>query len=36
MVADFFSKPLQGSVFKILSAIIMSEVDLLTFLKNSP
>ena len=34
MVADFFSKPLQGSLFKNLSAVIMGEVDLLTFLNN--
>ena len=34
MVADFFPKPLQGSLFKNLSAVIMGEVDLLTFLNN--
>ena len=34
MVADFFSKPLQGSLFKRLSAVIMDEIDLLTFLKH--
>ena len=36
MVADFFTKPLQGSLFKRLSAVIMGEVDLLTFLNNKP
>ena len=34
MAADFFSKPLQGSMFKKLSAVIMGEVDLLTFLNS--
>ena len=36
MIADFFSKPLQGSLFKRFSAVIMGEVDLLTFLNSKP
>ena len=36
MIADFFSKPLQGSLFQRFSAVIMGEVDLITFLNSKP
>ena len=36
MIADFFSKPLQGSLFKRFSAVNMGEVDLATSLKSKP
>ena len=36
MIAYFFSKPLQGSLFKKISAVIMGETDLTTFLNEKP
>jgi hypothetical protein len=35
MVADFFTKPLQGALFKKLRAVIMGEIDVATFLTMS-
>jgi hypothetical protein len=35
MVADFFTKPLQGALFRKLRAVIMGEVDVATFLAMS-
>ena len=35
MIADFFTKPLQGNLFKRLSAVIMGKVDLLTLKKEN-
>ena len=32
MVADFFTKPLQGALFRKLKAVIMGEIDVATFL----
>jgi hypothetical protein len=31
MVADFFTKPLQGALFKKLKSVIMGEIDVQTF-----
>ena len=36
IVVDFFTKTLQGSLFKQLSAVIMGEIDLHTFLNSKP
>jgi hypothetical protein len=35
MVADFFTKPLQGALFKKLKSVIMGEIDFKTFLAMS-
>jgi hypothetical protein len=35
MVADFFTKPLQGALFRKLKAVIMGEIDVRTFLAMS-
>ena len=35
MLADFFTKPLQGGLFKKVSATIMGEVDLFTFMNDN-
>jgi hypothetical protein len=35
MVADFFTKPLQGALFKKLRAVIMGDIDVATFLRMS-
>ena len=34
MIADFFTKPLQGEVFRRLKAVIMGHVDLETFMAS--
>ena len=34
MIADFFTKPLQGDLFKKLRAVIMGHVDLETFMSQ--
>ena len=36
MVADFFTKPLQGALFRKLKSVIMGEIDVKTFLSMSP
>ena len=36
MVADFFTKPLQGSLFRKMKAVIMGEVDIKTFMSDMP
>ena len=36
IVVDFFTKTLQGSLFKQLSAVIIGEIDLHTFLSSKP
>ena len=36
MVADFFTKPLQGNLFRKLSAVIMGEITLEEFQKSYP
>lgn len=35
MVADFFTKPLQGSLFRKLKAVIMGQVDIQTFMSDN-
>jgi hypothetical protein len=35
MVADFFTKPLQGALFRKLKSVIMGEIDVKTFLAMS-
>ena len=35
MVADFFTKPLQGALFRKLKSVIMGEIDIKTFLAMS-
>ena len=35
MVADFFTKPLQGALFRKLRSVIMGEIDVATFLDMS-
>ena len=35
MIADFFTKPLQGTLYKRLKAVIMGDIDVLTFM-NMP
>jgi hypothetical protein len=35
MVADFFTKPLQGALFRKLKAVIMGDIDVATFLDMS-
>ena len=34
MIADFFTKPLQGGLFKRLSEVVMGEIDIASFLKQ--
>jgi hypothetical protein len=34
MVADFFTKPLQGNLFRRMSAVVMGEIDMNTFVKQ--
>ena len=36
MIADFFTKPLQGSLLKKISAVTRGETDLITFRKDKP
>jgi hypothetical protein len=35
MVADFFTKPLQGALFRKLKAVIMDDINVATFLEMS-
>ena len=35
MVANFFTKPLQGALFKKQPAVIMGKIDVATFLRMS-
>ena len=35
MVADFFTKPLQGALFRKLKAVIMGEIDVIAFMELS-
>jgi hypothetical protein len=35
MIADFFTKPLQGALFRKLKSVIMGEIDVKTFLAMS-
>ena len=36
MIADFFNKPLQGNLFRKLSAVVMGEIDLDEFQQHYP
>jgi hypothetical protein len=36
MIADFFTKPLQGNLFRKLSAVVMGEIDLDEFQQHYP
>ena len=34
MIADFFTKPIQGNLYRKLSAVVMGEVDMDTFMES--